>query len=116
MPEGSDINSDTMGSQQLADDAVPLCPNCLSECDPLDNYCPYCDSNDPINPLASYMPFVDLHFRIGMICKLWRKTWDSSTASWIRVLYVCFFLLFMPVLFLIVFPFVILEKLKSSKK
>ena len=107
-------------SLKVADDAVPVCLDCFEPCNPLDNYCPSCGSNDPINPLASYMPFVDLRFKVGMIYKLWRKIWDSSTASWIRALYACVFLLFigssMPILFLVVFSLVIFEKLKLSKK
>ena len=29
-------------SIQVDEDAVPLCPNCLEPCDPLDNYCRNC--------------------------------------------------------------------------
>ena len=104
MPEGSDINSDAMESQPLADDARPLCPNCFSECDPRDNYCPYCDSNEAINPLVSYMPFVDLRFKVGMIGKLWRKTRSSENPIGYRIFYVCILLLFFPAFFLIMLP------------
>jgi len=104
MDEQDSLNPDELISQQLADDAVPVCPNCLEPCDPLDNYCPYCDSNETINPLVSYMPFADLRFKVGMIGKLWRKTRSSGTPIGHRILYVCILLLFFPAFFLIMFP------------
>jgi hypothetical protein len=91
-------------SLQVDEDAVPLCPNCLEPCDPLDNYCQNCDSNEAINPLASYMPFTDLRFRVGMIGKLWRKLWSPETAIILRVLYIFILLLFFPAVFLIMLP------------
>ena len=84
----------------LADDAVPVCPNCLEPCSPLDNYCSNCGSNEIINPLASYLPFVDLRFRIGMIGKLWQKICDKKNTLGFRVLYVFLFIVFMPLMFL----------------
>ena len=97
----------------LADDAVPVCPACLEPCNPLDNYCSHCGSNEVINPLASYMPFVDLRFKLGMLGKLWQKTWRSDTAMIKRAIGVCVFLLFYPFLLLIGLPFVIYEKMKT---
>lgn len=101
-------------SMQVGEDAVPVCPNCFEPCNPLDNYCPNCGSNDPINPLASYMPFVDLRFKVGMIAKLWRKAWSSETMLGLRIIYLCMFLFFMPILFVIALPFAIIEKIKSK--
>ena len=86
----------------LADDAVPVCPNCFEPCNPLDNYCPHCGSNEIINPLASYLPFVDLRFRIGMIGKLWQKICDKKNALGLRILYVFLFIIFMPFMFLMI--------------
>ena len=103
-------------SLKIADDAVPVCPDCLSPCDPRDNYCPNCGSNEAINPLVPYLPFEGIRFVAGIYAKLLRKTWDSSTSTGQRVLYICLFLLFMPVIFLIALPFMVFEKLKSSKK
>jgi len=102
-------------SMKVAEDAVPVCPNCLEPCDPLANYCPNCGSNEAINPLASYMPFVDLRFRVGMIAKLWRKAWSSNTGRGLRLFYMGVFILFMPILFVIALPFVIVDKLKSKE-
>jgi hypothetical protein len=62
-------------------DAWPICPKCLTPCNPLQNYCSRCDSNEVINPLASYMPFVRIRFNIGMLGKLWRKIlYDEYTS------------------------------------
>ena len=91
-------------SMQVDKNAVPLFPNCLEPCDPLDNYCQNCESNEAINPLASYMPFTDLRFRVGMIGKLWRKLWSPETSIMLRVLYVLVLLLFFPAIFLIMLP------------
>ena len=60
-------------SMKIGEDAVPVCPNCLEPCDPLDYYCPYCDSNEAINPLASYMPYVRIRFHAGNVWKALAK-------------------------------------------
>ncbi len=65
----------------IPDDALPLCPNCLKACHPLQNYCDVCDSNEVINPLASYMPFVRIRFNIGMVAKTWQKMLYDQKAS-----------------------------------
>jgi hypothetical protein len=57
----------------IPDDACPLCSKCLKACHPLQYYCDGCDSNEVINPLASYMPFIRIRFNIGMLVKAWRK-------------------------------------------
>ena len=101
-------------SLKVADDAVPVCPNCLEPCDPLDNYCQNCGSNEAINPLVPYLPFEGIRFVAGVYAKLLRKTWDSSTPIGLQILYICFFLLFLPIIFLIALPFMIFEKLKSK--
>ena len=67
--------------QLIPADAWPLCPNCLSPCNPLQNYCSNCDSNEVINPLASYIPFVRIRFNIGMVVKAWRKMLYDKEAS-----------------------------------
>ena len=114
MDQESDINPDESISQQLADDAIPLCPNCLSECDPLDNYCLNCDSNEAINPLASYIPFVKIRFETGMFGKLWRKCWHSQTPSFTRGLCICIAFLFYSPIFLIGLPFLFVKKIKDD--
>ncbi|MHC4665070.1 MAG: hypothetical protein ACYS9T_03815 [Planctomycetota bacterium] len=69
-------------------DAWPVCPQCFVPCHPLQNYCENCDSNEAINPLASYMPFVRIRFNIGMLGKLWRRIWyDSHTSTMAKVLF-----------------------------
>jgi len=102
--------------QQLTDDAVPICLQCLQPCNPLDYYCTNCGSNEPITPLASYMPYVDLRFRFGMIGKLWRTTWHRDTSMVMRVLYICLFMVTMWAFLLIGLPFVIYEMSKERAR
>jgi hypothetical protein len=115
MNEWDDPEMQEPENQSLADDAVPLCPYCLEPCDPLDNYCPNCGSNEAINPLASYMPFVDIRFSVGMVGKLWRKTWSGETSLIERVLYIALFVLFYPFILLVGLPVLICEKIKRGQ-
>ena len=116
MDEESELNTHESVSLKVANDAVPLCPNCLEPCDPLINYCPNCASNEAINPLASYMPFVDLRFRVGMIGKLWRKTWAPDTQTIDRCINMMLLILFCPFIIVLGLPVVIYEKFKAGKK
>jgi len=117
MDELTQDNPETIEQDEtLAQDAVPICPNCLQPCDPLTNYCPHCGSNEAINPLASYMPFVDLRFRVGMIGKLWRKTWSVQTAWLDRAIYIGLFFLFCPIILIIGIPYLLYEKIKRYKQ
>lgn len=102
-------------SMKVGDDAVPVCPNCFQPCNPLDNYCPNCISNEAINPLTPYLPFEGIRFGAGVYAKLWRKTWTSDTTMGRRLCYICIFLLFMPILFIIGLPFVVIEKLRPKQ-
>jgi hypothetical protein len=81
-------------------DALPLCPNRLRPCNPLQNYCENCDSNEVINPLASYMPFVRIRFNVGMLVKLGRSILYDKDISIMRML----FYLFMAIVWLLTFP------------
>jgi hypothetical protein len=69
-------------------DAWPVCPKCFEPCHPLQSYCEHCDSNEVINPLASYMPFVRIRFNIGMLGRLWRRIWhDEETSIALKVFF-----------------------------
>jgi len=117
MEDVTQENLDSIERQSaLAEDAVPLCPNCLEPCNPLDNYCPNCDSNEAINPLASYLPFESIRFKAGMFGKLWRKGTDSSTPVTSRCLYICLFILFMPLMFLMLITCVKYQYLFRKKR
>ena len=61
--------------------AWPVCFKCLKPCHPLQFYCDSCDSNEVINPLASYMPFVRIRFECGIYGKIWRKVLYDKEAS-----------------------------------
>jgi len=67
----------------IMDGGLPLCSKCLKPCHPLQYYCDSCDSNEVINPLASYMPFVRIRFNMGMLRKMCREVGYDEEASMI---------------------------------
>ena len=85
--------ADQLDDEFIPDDARPICVKCLEPCHPLQHYCANCDSNEVINPLASYMPFVRIRFNIGMLGKLWRRILYDKHTSIIRKLLVLFLLI-----------------------
>lgn len=99
----------------VAKDAVPLCPSCLEPCSPLDNYCPNCGSNEAVNPLASYMPFVRIRYEAGVFGKMWRDCWDASISKPFRILCGAVGFLFYGLFFLVGFPFLLTQKIKNEK-
>ena len=102
-------------SMKVGHDAVPVCPNCLEPCDPQVHYCPKCGSNDPINPMASYMPLESVRFQAGFYGKLWRKTWAPDTQGMDRFINILLLILFCPIILLVGLPVAIFEKCKSQK-
>jgi hypothetical protein len=58
---------------ELSRDATPLCQNCLQPVNPHDYFCPHCNSNDAVNPMATYLPLLDLRFMYGTVGKLWHQ-------------------------------------------
>jgi len=75
--------AEQFNDESIPDDAQPLCFNCLKPCHPLQYYCDNCDSNEVINPLASYMPFVRIRFEVGMVAKMGRIILYDKEASMI---------------------------------
>ena len=93
LPVGDCRQSDKVDDDFIPDDARPVCPKCLTPCDPLQYYCDNCNSNEAINPLASYMPFVRIRLNIGMLCKLWRRfLYDKDISIILRVMYLFIFI------------------------
>ena len=108
----------TMGqghSDVLTSDAQPLCSKCLTSCDRLQYYCHNCDSTEPINPLAAYIPFVRLRFHYGIFCNMWRMLWYNEAVSltW-RLSFVLFIFLFAPIMFVLGLPLLLLIKSTRS--
>ena len=96
----------------VPDDAWPLCPKCLTPCRPLEYYCPYCDSNDAINPLTPYIPFLNIRFNYDIFCTMWRKIWyDQHTSMVRRMFYLLMIALFVPFFFVLGLPFVFVGKI-----
>lgn len=100
----------------IPDDAQPVCPNCLEACNPLQNYCGNCDSNEVVNPLASYMPFVRIRFICGFFGKMWRKMWYDKEASIVfRLLCLFLIILFAPILLIVGLPLFLIGKIPQPK-
>lgn len=96
----------------LPDDAQPLCPKCLTPCRPLQYYCPYCDSNDAINPLTPYIAFLNIRFNYDIFCTMWRKIWyDKHTWMVSRMFYLLMIALFVPFFLVLGLPVLLAGKI-----
>jgi len=102
-------------SDELGPDAMPLCPKCLKPVDPKDYYCPYCGSDEPINPLAAYMPFVRLRYMYSVFGAMWRRLWDEKTGFFVSLLFVLLIIVFAPILLIVGTPVVGYKLLKNLK-
>lgn len=108
------LEKDNDGS--APEDSVPICPKCLRECDPRTYYCPHCDSNEAIDPLASYMPFVDIRFECGFYGKAWRTIWYNKEASAaLKLLCLVLIIYFAPILLIVGLPLLLIEKIKDAR-
>ena len=100
----------------IPEDAWPLCPNCLKPCNPLQNYCENCGSNDVINPLASYMPFVRIRFNYGGFCTMWQKIWyDEDISMKCRLFYLFMIIAFAPIMLVLGLPFSLTGKIRNAQ-
>lgn len=110
----ADDHSSITADDVVPDDSWPVCPNCFKPVNPLRYYCDNCDSNEAVNPLASYMPFVRIRFACGIFGKMWRKIWhDKDTSIPVRLLCLLMILLFAPVMLVFGLPFVLTAKIKN---
>jgi hypothetical protein len=111
MPAGDIKQAEPVDDEFIPADARPVCLKCLKPCHPLQHYCDRCDSNDVINPLASYMPFVRIRFMCGFYGNMWRKVLCDKEASIILRL-ICLFMTiaFAPILIIVGLPFFLIEK------
>ncbi len=102
--------------QQIAPDAFPVCPHCLNECDPRDYYCPHCGSNDPINPLASYMPLPRLRFETGLIGKTFHQIVGPGVSIPTRLISFVLALWYAPLILLFGIPTLLRRKLGRKNR
>jgi len=110
LPAGGETEKLTDGF--IPDDARPLCPKCLKPCNPLEYYCQNCNSNETINPLASYMPFVRIRFNAGMFGKMWRRVWyDKETSAIAKLFFVFLIVLGAPILLIAGLPLLLTGKI-----
>jgi len=104
--------SKQVDDEYLPPDAKPLCPECLQPCDPLQYYCTNCDSNEAINPLSAYMPYVRIRLKIGFYGKLWRRIiYDSDISIIVKLAFLLFLIFTVPLIVFIGFPAFIITKI-----
>jgi hypothetical protein len=116
MPAGNIIEVEQVDDEFIPVEALPLCSKCLKPCNPLQNYCDNCDSNEVINPLASYMPFVRIRFNIGMFCKLWRRIcYDNNISTILRLFYLIMVTMGAPILTIVGLPLLLLGRFSKPK-
>jgi hypothetical protein len=115
-PAAGNGPTEKLDEEFISAEARPVCPNCLNPCSPWQNYCGNCDSNEVVNPLASYMPFVDIRFTCGFFGKMWRKTWyDKEASTTFRLLCLFLMVLFAPILLLVGLPLFLLGKIAKPE-
>ena len=101
----------------VAKDARPVCPNCLSECNPLQEYCDKCGSPSVINPLATYMPFVNIRFNYGGLMRMWHNVTASRRVSFVGKLFNMLILVVVaPIVIIIGLPFWLFNLIKVKAK
>jgi hypothetical protein len=114
LPGGKDQEDGRPADEFIPADAKPVCLKCLKPCHPLQNYCDSCNSNDVINPLASYMPFVRIRFWCGFCGDMWRKIWyDKDTLIISRLCYLFMIIMFAPILLIVGLPLFFIGKIKE---
>jgi hypothetical protein len=101
-------------ASKLASDATPLCVNCLKPVDPKQYYCPYCGSNEAINPLATYMPLVRIRHNYDIFITMWRKLWRGRIGSATIILFSFLTAVCVPIM-LLGLPFVLWLILRDKR-
>ena len=113
--EQNDKNFSADSNGTISSDAQPICSQCLQPGGTLQYYCANCGSNDPLNPLASYMPFVRIRFTAGMFGKLWRRALNKETSMAMKVFSLLLIGLGAPVMLTVGLPFLLISKIKDDK-
>ena len=105
------VDSDGVASQG----AQPICQKCLQPCEPQQYYCANCDSNETLNPLASYMPLERIRFEAGMFGKLWRRALNKETSMAMRFFSLFLIVIYAPVMLTIGLPFLLISKIRDDE-
>jgi len=114
MPAGDMTRAEQVNDDFIPADAWPLCPKCLKPCHPLQNYCYNCDSNDVINPLASYMPIERIRLQCGFYGDMWRVVlYDKEASIILRSLCLFMTIAFAPILIIVGLPLFLIGKIEN---
>ncbi len=113
-PSKKNLTSDSETDNKfISQDAWPVCPNCFQPCNPLNNYCENCGSNQAINPLAPYLPFVNIRFNYGGFVTMWRGIRRRDISRLRKWSYLFMIILFAPVVLVIGLPFFLTDGIKN---
>ena len=112
--EQNDKNFPADGDGVASQGAQSVCPKCFQPCEPSQYYCASCDSNEPLNPLASYMPFERIRFGAGVFGKMWRRVLNKETSMAMRFFSLFLIVIFAPVMLTVGLPFLLISKIKDD--
>ena len=102
--------------EPILEEPCPICPKCLQPCNPSNDYCLNCDSNEAMNPLATYMPFESIRFIAGIYGKMLRAVFLERQTSWInRVIYSVVLFWAIPAIFIFALPLVFVDRIKNPQ-
>ena len=105
MPAGDMTRTEQVDDDFIPADARPVCMKCLQPCHPLQYYCDKCDSNDVINPLASYMPIERIRLNCGIFLTMWQRVFhDRDTSAATRLSYLYMLTMFVPIILVVGLP------------
>jgi hypothetical protein len=69
-----------------------------------------------MNPLAAYIPFVNIRFNYGAFGIMWRKIWyDKETPAAVKWLYLIVIILFVPIILVFGLPAVLTGRIKNPE-
>lgn len=116
------VSGDIKETEQVDDefipaDARPVCLKCFKPCHRLQHYCNECDSNDVINPLTPYMPFLNIRFNYGIFLTMWCRIFhDRDTSVVARLSYLCMLAMFVPGILVLGLPLLLVFKIPQSSQ
>jgi hypothetical protein len=111
----SKIAPDT-SDKPVIEEPCPICPRCMQPCNPHNDYCLNCDSNEAMNPLVTYMPFESIRFIAGLYGRMFKAVFFEKQTSWVkRIFYFVILLIAVPVILVIAFPLYLTDKIKNPE-
>ena len=102
--------------EPILEEPCPICPRCLQPCNPSNDYCLNCDSNEAMNPLATYMPLESIRFIAGMYGKMFNAVFFQKHTSLIRrFVYLIILVQAVPIILVVALPLSLTERIKNPE-